>query len=210
METPPLVSKKSNVNSSTKTSLTPCRRMGLSRRSSLIKQIHQNIKTETTPIQSDFAPENSAGDLMLTPGTGTLTNKTVERSIVTAGNTNINNTLTARRCLITTVKDSSSKAIEKHKEKSLSSKSLEASDKEDPHTFKKRKLNHEPSVDSPEQNSAKDNLERQNSQVESTAVTDEVIRNVLMSIKNKKKMLDTLKVQETYAKKVSFNLFTFQ
>lgn len=212
METPPLVSKKPNVSSLTKTSLTPCRRMGLSRRSSsLIKQIHQSVKSETTPVQSDSSEINVSSTT--TPDAVVLTNTpTTTHPIVSVKEKKVTTILKVRRCLGTPVKENNSTSTEKQQENSSSLASLEVSKrKEDPHILKKRKLGHESCEDTYQETNVSKDSEKQNEMENATEpAADEVIRQVLMSIKEKKKMLDTLKVQETYAKKVKFILLTFQ
>uniref|UniRef100_A0A1B6GPA6 Swi5-dependent recombination DNA repair protein 1 homolog n=1 Tax=Cuerna arida TaxID=1464854 RepID=A0A1B6GPA6_9HEMI len=229
METPPVDSKKTLSSSLSKSSLTPCRRLGLCRPSSgsLKKSLHLRTlnsvpnestvkkKLEDVLISSDKSPSLDGEDRPHTP---------------LKSNDNLSKKANAkiRRCLSIGSKAPLSKA------KVLSS-SNEDSNKCDnsnscKYDFKKnmnipnvytcdnsKRFKVDDSVNSYEENEGNNQSERSviscnstktienslvNAEVEETKeISCEMFQKLIYSIREKKKKLDLLKVQETYAKK---------
>lgn len=206
METPPVAGKKSLLSSVSKTSLTPCRRPGLGRPSSgSLKKTHL-VRTLSSALEksngSSLCQENKLNEVSEKNSISICE----DRLTVPLKDTNTHKK--ARRCL-TVSPDIDSKLIPSDQISSQVLKQCNKDNRVPRVTIKKRRLNEDKCVVSKiiqEQSSDFVISKSRYFSVSDVKITTETIEQVAQSIKKKKKILEQLKVQETYAKKV----FTMQ
>lgn len=198
METPPIAGKKS-FNSLTKSTFTPCRRLGLGRPSTgSLKKTHR-VRTLTSPVEKQkeilLHSKNNLNEVSEETSSPTCE----ERVTFPLKESNVLQRR-SRRCLTLSTNSSPVSSISNQN-------MLQDKDNIDLcNISKKRKLIEKECVALTNKQSEQSSNCIISDLFPDNNVTAEKIEQLALSIREKKKKLEQLKVQETYARKVFDNL----